>query len=63
MTLYEKFISIFGEYQPIVTSGSAVGVDATQCVDYGYIMMCICFAIVLWSVCRCIGIILGGVRK
>lgn len=52
-TLYDSFITVFGEYTPIeaVASDGSIYYD----VNYGYIFSCIMAAICLYGVLRIFG--------
>lgn len=56
MTLYELFVSLFGEYEPIAVAVNGVTQYST---NFGYIACVSAFLIVLYCCFR----ILGGILK
>ena len=53
-TLYDEFINIFGEYEPIIGIDPVSG-STFDCINFGYIG-CVLFAIVcMYCVLRIIG--------
>lgn len=62
--MYDLFVSLFGSYTPIVTEACVDSVNGittyATSIDWAYIGNVLFVLIVLYSVCRCIGMLLGG---
>lgn len=67
MIMLDYFISLFGVYEPIQSLVSGSELDGTAVYSYScnwaYIFNCVFVAIVLWSIMRLIGLLLGGSRR
>lgn len=53
-TLYDSFITVFGEYTPIIGTDPVSGASI-DCVNYGYIASCLMAIVCLYGVLRILG--------
>lgn len=52
-TLYDSFITVFGEYTPII--GTAPDGSSFDCINFGYIFSCLMALVCLYGVLRIFG--------
>ena len=53
-TLYDSFITVFGEYTPIIGTDPISG-NSIDCINFGYIFSCIMAVVCLYGVLRIFG--------
>lgn len=53
-TLYDMFIQIFGEYEPIMVIDQ-VTEQTVDCINFGYIFSCLFACVALYGILRIIG--------
>ena len=66
--MVSMFRQLFGTYEPIQNLVSGDPLDPTTCVysysiDWAYVFNCIVVVVLFYSLCRLIGILLGGGRR
>lgn len=59
-TLYDEFITIFGEYTPTLGTDPVSGATI-DCINFGYIFSCLFACVALYCILRIVGSLIKSV--